>query len=85
MKKYVEIRKIRRKTKKGKKGSPKYESDNVNYVKNELKLNTDEQYDAIKHLKEYCDIDDIEPPWKDKAVCKTCNQPFAWKMVGKHI
>ena len=30
-------------------------------VKNELKLNVDEQQDAIKHLSEYCDIDDIDP------------------------
>ena len=43
----------------------KYESENANTVKNELKLNIDEQQDAIKHLKEYGDIDDIEPPWKD--------------------
>ena len=54
-------------------------------MKNELNLNVDEQQDAIKHLKEYCDIDDIEPPWKDKAVCKTCNQPFAWKNGWKNI
>ena len=27
--------------------------------KNELKLNVDEQQDAIKHLKEYCDIENI--------------------------
>ena len=44
------------------KGSPKYVNENANKVKNELKLNVDEQQDAIKHLKEYCDIDDIEPP-----------------------
>ena len=68
-----------------KKGSPKYESKNANKVKNELKLNDDEQHDAIKHLKEYCDIYDIEPPWKDNAVCKTCNQPFAWKNGWKNI
>ena len=48
-----------------KKGSPKSESKNVNKVKNEIKLNVDEQHDAIKHLKEYCDVDYIEPPWKD--------------------
>ena len=55
-------------------------------MKNELKLNVDEQQDAIKHLKEYYDIDEIEPPWKDKALCKTCNQPFAWKKgLKKHI
>ena len=83
MKKYVVIRKIWRKTMK--KGCPKYESDNANKVKNELKLDIDEQQDAIKHLKEYYDIDDIESPWKDKAVCKTCNQPFAWKNGWKNI
>ena len=33
------------------KDSPKYENKNVNKVKNELKLNVDEQLDAIKHLK----------------------------------
>ena len=51
--------KISRKT--IKKGCPKYENDNSNKLKNQLKLNIDEQPDAIKHLKEYCDIDDIEP------------------------
>ena len=30
-----------------------------------------------KNLKEYCDIDYIEPPCKEKAVCVTFNQPFA--------
>ena len=48
-----------------KKGSHKYESGNANKVKNDNKLNVDEQQYAIKHLKEYCDIDDIESPWKD--------------------
>ena len=53
-------------------------------MKNEHNLKVDEQQDAIKHLKEYGDIDDIEPPWKCKAVCRTWNEPFAWKkMVGK--
>ena len=52
-----------------KKGSPKYESEKAKKVKNLLNLKVDEQQDAIKHLKEYCDIDDIEPPWKEKAVC----------------
>ena len=42
------------------KGSPKYGSENANKVKN--KLNGDKQQDAIKHLKAYCDIDDIETP-----------------------
>ena len=58
MKKYVEFRKIRRNTKK--KGSHKYESANT--VKSECKLNFDEQQYAIKHSKEYCDIDEIESP-----------------------
>ena len=44
------------------KGSPKSESKNANKVKHQLKLNVDEQQDAITHLKDYCDIDDIEPP-----------------------
>ena len=39
MKKLVEIRKIRRKTMK--KGSQKYESENANKVKNELRFNND--------------------------------------------
>ena len=33
-----------------------------NKVNNELKLNVDEQQNDIKHLKEYCDIHDIEHP-----------------------
>ena len=49
-----------------KKDSHKYESENANKVKSESKLNVDEQQFAIKHLKEYCDVDDIESPWKDK-------------------
>ena len=44
--------------------SPQYESESANKVNNELKLLVDEQQDDIKHWKEYCDIDDIEPPWK---------------------
>ncbi len=67
------------KEKDNEKGSLKYESEIVNKVKTELKLNVDEQQDAIKHLKEYCDIDDIEPPWKDNAVYKKCNQSMPWK------
>ena len=60
--------------------------ENANKVKNELELNVDEQQDAMTHLKEYCDIDDIDPRRKDKAVCKTCYQPFAWKeLLEKHI
>ena len=44
-----------------KRGSPKYDNEKANKVKNELKLNLDGQQDAITHLKEYCDIDDIDP------------------------
>ena len=33
-----------------------------------MKLNVDEQQDAITHLKEYCDKDDIEPHEK-KMLC----------------
>ena len=58
-----------------KKGSPKYEVENANQVKNQL--NVDEQQDAKKYFKGYCDIDDIEPQRKDNAVCKRCNQTFA--------
>ena len=66
-----------------KNGSPKYESENANKEKNGLMLNIDDQQDAIKHLKEYYDI---EPPWKDNTVCVTCNQSFAWKKwLEKHI
>ena len=64
MKKYVKIRKIKRKTMK--KGSPKYDSEKANKVKNERNLNVGEQQDAIKHLKEYCDIDDMDPHEKKR-------------------
>ena len=37
-------------------------SENDNKVKNVFRLNVDDQQDTIKHSKEYCDIDDIEPP-----------------------
>ena len=40
-----------------KKGSPKYVNENANKVKNEVKWN------AIKHLKEYSEIDDMT--WHD--------------------
>ena len=59
-----------------KKGSPNYESESSNKVKNQLEFNVDKQHGAIKHLKEYCDIDDIDPPCTDRAVCVICNQPF---------
>ena len=39
-----------------KKGSSNYEGENANTVKNELRLNVDEQQDAIKLLKEHCDL-----------------------------
>ena len=54
-------------------------------MKNDLKLNVDQKQDALKHLKEYCDIDDIKSLWKDKAVLVTYNQPFAWKNGWKNI
>ena len=50
MKIYVEIRKLMRKTIQN--GSPKYERENANKVKNELELKVDEQQDATKHLQE---------------------------------
>ena len=59
--------------------SPQYESEKANKVNNELKLIVDEQQDDIKHLKEYCDIDDIKPLWNEMDVCVTCNQTFAKK------
>ena len=39
------------KKKDNKKASPKYESEHANTVKNEPKLNVDEQQVAIKHIK----------------------------------
>ena len=45
----MKSRKIRRKTME--KGSPKYENKNAYKLKNELKLNVDEQQDAMKHVK----------------------------------
>ena len=52
-------------------------------MNNELKLNVDEQQDGIKHLQEYCDIDDIEPLWKDMDVCVTCKQIISKKKLLK--
>ena len=64
----MEIMKIWRETME--KGSPKYDNEKANKVKNELKLNVDEQQDAIKLLKEYFDIDDIDPNnKKNGCVC----------------
>ena len=40
---------------------PYYESEKFKSMNNEFKVNVDEQQDDIKHLKEYCDIDEIEP------------------------
>ena len=60
----MEIRKIRRKT--IKKGCSKYENEKANKVKNELRLNVDEPQDAIKHLKEYFDIDYKDPHEKNR-------------------
>ena len=50
------------------KGGPKYDNDKTNKVKNELKLNVDEQQGAIKLWKEHFDIDDIYPNEK-KRLC----------------
>ena len=51
------------------KGSPKYDNEKANKVKNQLsRLNVDEQQDAIKLLKEYFDTDVVDPNEK-KAVC----------------
>ncbi len=49
-------------------GSSKYENEKANKVKNKLKFNVDEQQNATKHLKEYCDKDDIDPHEK-KRLC----------------
>ena len=51
-----------------KKGSQRYENEKANKMKNELKLNIDEQQDAIKHLNEYCDKNNIDSLEK-KRVC----------------
>ena len=48
------------------KGSPKYEKEKAKKVKNQLNFNVDEQQDAIKHLKEHWDIDDIDPNEKKR-------------------
>ena len=50
------------------KGSQKYDNEKVNKGKNELKLNVDEQQDAITHLKDYCDIYNMDPN-KKKRLC----------------
>ena len=46
--------------------------------------NVDEQQDSLQDLKEYCELDDIDPREK-KSLCVTCNQPLAWiKWLEKH-
>ena len=56
-------------------------------MKNELKLNVDGQQDAIKHLKEYCDIDDIETPSKIrlyvKHVINHLHEKNGWQNIFK--
>ena len=65
---------------------PYYESEMFKNINNAFKLNVDEQQDHIKHLKEYCDIDDIKPIWKEKDVCVTYNQTMAKKnLLKNHI
>ena len=49
-----------------KKTSPKNENEKANKVKDEPKLNVDEQQEAIQLLKEYFDIDDIDPNKKKR-------------------
>ena len=44
-----------------KKGSPKYENEKANKVKKEHMLNVDKEQNAMKHLKELCDTEDINP------------------------
>ena len=67
--------------------SPYYESEKFKNMNNEFKVNVDEQQDDIKHLKEYCDIDEIKPLWKEMDVCVTCNQTIAnkffWKIISR--
>ena len=52
---------------------PYYEREKFKSMNNEFKVNVDEQQDDIKHLKENCDIDEIEPLWKEMDVCVTHN------------
>ena len=73
MKKSVEIRKIGRKTMK--KAVQDMKIKKANKVKNKLKVIVDERQDAIKHLNEYCDTDNIDPHEK-KRLCVTYNQQF---------
>ena len=40
---------------------PYFESEKFKNMNNECKVYVDEPQDDIKHLKEYCDIDEIEP------------------------
>ena len=51
-----------------KKGSSKHKNAKAQKVKNEPNLNVNEQQDAVKHLKEYYDIDEIHPH-KKKRLC----------------
>ena len=65
---------------------PYYESEKFKNMNNEFKVNVDEQHDDIKHLKEYSDIYDIEPLWKEMDVCVRCNQIIAKKnLLKNHI
>ena len=48
------------------KSSPKYDEEKANKVKNYLKLNVDEQQDAIQLWKEHFRIDDIYPNEKKR-------------------
>ena len=66
IKKYVENIEIRGKNQE--KRNQQYESEKVNKVNNNPKLNVDDQIDAIKHLKEHL---------KQKALCVKCSPSSA--------
>ena len=62
MKKCVENQEIFKKKKKNMIiDRPYFESEKFKNMNNEFKVNVDEQQDDIKHLKEYCHIDETEP------------------------
>ena len=61
-------------------------------VNKELKLNVDEQQDDLIHLKEQCDIYEVQeitaartPMKKNRPMCVTCNKKFAMKNGLKNI
>ena len=54
-------------------------------MNNELKLNVDEPQNDIKHLKEYCDIDDRTLMKRNGCVCNIKSNNCKEKLVHKHI